>query len=54
MFPDSFRVFGGNVRLGRLDPGTYIVTWSRDHGFGRQILRRCTFAIDSNGLFSEE
>jgi len=54
MFPDSFRVFGGNARLGRLDPGRYIVTWSRDYGFGRQILRRCTFAIDCNGLFADE
>jgi hypothetical protein len=54
MFPDSFRVFGGNIHLGRLDAGRYIVTWSRDHGFGRQTLRRCTFAIDSNGLFAEE
>jgi hypothetical protein len=52
MFPDSFRVAFGS--LDRLDSGTYIVTWSRDHGFGRQILRRCMFAIDSNGLFSEE
>jgi hypothetical protein len=54
MFPNSFRVFGGIAHLDRLDPGTYIVTWSRDHGFGRQTLRRCTFAIDSNGLFAEE
>jgi hypothetical protein len=54
MFPNSFRSFGGLQRLGRLDPGTYIVTWSRDHGFGRQILRRCTFAIDSSGLFAKE
>lgn len=53
MFPNSFRTWGA-TRLDRLDPGTYIVTWSRDHGFGRQILRRCIFAIDSDGLFAEE
>jgi hypothetical protein len=54
MFPDSFRILGGIARLGHLPPGDYIVTWSRDHGFGRQILRRCTFAIENNGLFAEE
>jgi hypothetical protein len=31
----------------------YIVTWSRDHDFGRQRLRRCTFTIDLHGSFSE-
>jgi hypothetical protein len=51
MFPDSFRTLGGIARLGPLPPGTYIVTWSRDHGFGRQTLRRCTFEIDRSGAF---
>jgi hypothetical protein len=50
LFPDNFRV--GLSALGRLSPGEYVVTWSRDRGFGRETLRRCTFEIDRHGTFS--
>jgi hypothetical protein len=50
LFPDNFRA--GLSALGRLSPGEYVVTWSRDHGFGRQTLRRCTFKIDRHGTLS--
>jgi hypothetical protein len=43
-FPDGFHNVGAP-----LPAGEYVVTWSRTHGMGRQVLRRSTFEIDKHG-----